>query len=212
MKSTIKKIMHGPRKRFYKRLQKKLKNPCPTIISNDCIGGMIYHNLNLKFMSPTINLYISKKDFFTFVNNLTDYLNAELKEETNKNKSYPIGTLEFNNQKISIKFMHYKTFEEAKNKWNERKKRVDFNNIFIILSIPSNLQSDDIKKFNLISFKNKMLITYENPTNNNNICVNSVFLKNYYSGKILSYKSKFSTKRYMDDIDYVKFLNNNTSQ
>ena len=32
-------------------------DPDASIISNDCLGGMISHDLGLKFMSPTINLY-----------------------------------------------------------------------------------------------------------------------------------------------------------
>ena len=158
-------------------------------------------------MSPTINLWINKEDFIIFVKNLKGFLSAELIELKSSEQSYPVGIIKYNNQSVTINFMHYKTFEEAKEKWDERKKRVNFNNIFIIQLIGENLTNEDIDKFNSIPFTNKLLITYENNTNNKNIITHPVFLKDYIPGKILRYKSRFSLKRYMDDIDYVSFLN-----
>lgn len=211
-KNFINKFINGimilPRKIYHKHLQKKITNTEPTIISSDCLGGMIYHTLNLKFMSPTINLFFSKNDFISFVNNLDGFLSADLQEHKQNQASYPIGILEFNKKQISIHFMHYKTFEDAKNKWNERKKRINLNNIFVLQLIDSGLTEEDIAKFNAIPYKNKLLITNENSTNNENTITLKVFSKNYYPGKLFSYKSRFSLKRYMDDIDYITFLNN----
>lgn len=33
------------------KLRSRIKNTAPTIISNNCIAGIIYHNLGLKFSS-----------------------------------------------------------------------------------------------------------------------------------------------------------------
>lgn len=41
-----------------------------TIISSNCISGMICHDLGLKFRSPTINLYFTCHNFVLFINNL----------------------------------------------------------------------------------------------------------------------------------------------
>ena len=35
----------------------KLFNQTPCIIASNCNGGIIYHDLGLKFLSPTINLF-----------------------------------------------------------------------------------------------------------------------------------------------------------
>jgi uncharacterized protein (DUF1919 family) len=35
----------------------RLTNKEVTIFSSNCIGGVIYHDLGLRFMSPTINLF-----------------------------------------------------------------------------------------------------------------------------------------------------------
>ena len=118
------------KKIVYIGYKKRLDNKNPTIISSDCAGGIISSNLGLKFNSPTINLYFSKGDFWEFVLNLNGYLSCELVEKKDADKSYPVGTLTLNDKTIVINFMHYKSFDEAKNKWNERKKRVDFSNIY----------------------------------------------------------------------------------
>ena len=39
-----------------------------TIISSNCIGGVIYSDLHRKFLSPTINLFFSAKDFLNGIN------------------------------------------------------------------------------------------------------------------------------------------------
>ena len=120
------------REAYYKRLRKRLKVTNPTIIANDCFGTFVYHNLGLEFCSPTINLTIAKNEFIVFVQYLREFLDSELREVADPSVPYPIGVLEYNGIRIQVNFVHYKTFEEAKNKWDERKKRVDYSNIYII--------------------------------------------------------------------------------
>ena len=79
------------------------------------MAGIIYHELGLKFNSPTINLYIKKEEFLNLVNHLKEYKNAKMIEIKEKDIDYPIGKLI--NKKygdITIYFMHYNSFEEAK--------------------------------------------------------------------------------------------------
>ncbi len=200
-------IVKKSREIRYKTLRLKLKNKTPTIISSDCIGGITAHNLGLRFNSPTVNLFFEKEDFFTFVENLQGFLNVDVIEIKDKKVNYPVGRIEYNEKKVDIFFMHYKSFEEAKRKWNERKKRVDFSNVYIIQNL-MNASEQDVKRFEALPYKNKMLITKENPTNSSYVVTHSVFLrKDYVTGQILHFKSKYSLKRYVDDIDFISFLN-----
>lgn len=210
-KNVISKIVDGYRSLYYLVLKKKLKNYTPTIIASDCFGTFVYHNLGLKFNSPTINLYFSKQDFVIFVNNLEGFLKSDIIEVFDDTKKFPVGEIQYNGKKVIVNFMHYDTFEEAKNKWNERKKRVDFSNIFVIQLIAEGLTEEDVVSFDKIKYKNKMLITYSNPVNSENVIVHNVFLRSDYKpGKILKYKTDYSMKKYMDDIDYIGFLNRTT--
>ncbi|MHA6261273.1 DUF1919 domain-containing protein [Sporosarcina sp. CAU 1771] len=125
----------------------------PTIISSNCIGGIIYNNLNHQFLSPTVNLFISSKDFIKFINNLKVYLNTELTFKETSSGGYPIGLL----NDITIHFNHYENFDEAKAKWEDRAKRVDYNNLYIMLH-DRNLDYEDIKGIG--SVKCKRLIVF----------------------------------------------------
>lgn len=189
--------------------KKRLKNKKPTIISSDCVGGIIYNNLGLEFKSPTINLHFSKDDFFEFVCDLKNYLSCELLEVIDSGKPYPVGKLTNGNKTILVNFTHYNSFNEAKEKWNNRKKRIDFSNIYIIQILPK-ASAEDINIFDSLPYENKMLITANNPTGSKNVVLHDIFLKHdYHSGEILEYKTKFSPKRFIDDVDYVSFLNSN---
>jgi len=77
-----KKINDSIRQRFIlPEMRKKLLNHDITIISNNCTGGFVYHDLGLRFNSPTINLsFASDKDFFSFAENLPYYLSCEVRE------------------------------------------------------------------------------------------------------------------------------------
>ena len=72
--------------------RKKIKNKEFTILSNTCIGGIIYNDLGQRFLSPTINLYITPKDFVEFLENLDDYLSSEI-EPVKSLLNYPIGKI-----------------------------------------------------------------------------------------------------------------------
>ena len=201
-------IVYFPRKIYYYKKRKNLYNSDFSIISSDCFGSFVYHNLNLKFNSPTINLFFSSSDFILFVNHLKEYLEADLTECLDHDKNYPVGELSYNDQKIKIYFMHYKTFREAKSKWETRKRRINFSNIYIIQTVVGEVTQEFLKKFESLPYKNKLLITKNNNFQSECIVTHPIFQKSdYRPGEILEYKSWFSCKRHMDDIGYVDFLN-----
>ncbi len=113
--------------RFF--LRKRLKNKNFTILAPTCIAGVMYHELGQKFLSPTINLWMYDKDFLKFVHNLKDYLSYDLRFVDGIDDT-PTAYL----NDILIHFNHYHSNEEAKQKWDERKQRVNYDNLFIIMA------------------------------------------------------------------------------
>lgn len=97
-----------------------------TIISQNCIGGVFYHDLEMPFLSPTINLYIRACDFSRFILNLREYLNMEL--EMHWLEKYPIGVL----GDIKIYFQHYNSCSEAKEAWKKRVARINWDKILVL--------------------------------------------------------------------------------
>lgn len=110
-------------------LRKRLKNKNFTILAPTCIAGVMYHELGQKFLSPTINLWMYDKDFLKFVHNLKDYLSYDLRFVDGIDDT-PTAYL----NDILIHFNHYHSNEEAKQKWDERKNRINYDNLFIIMA------------------------------------------------------------------------------
>lgn len=97
-----------------------------TFISQNCIGGVLYHDLGLPFLSPTINTFIPEPGFVKFTLNLHYYMEQEI--EMHWGEEYPIGLLD----DVEIHFMHYETCQEAKSAWIRRKARINWDKIFVI--------------------------------------------------------------------------------
>ena len=117
------------RSQLQKRIAKAVKDVNAegiSFISQNCIGGVLYHDLGLQFLSPTINAFIPEPGFVKLVLNLRHYMEQEL--IVRWGEEYPIGTLD----DVEIHFMHYDTCKEAKEAWDKRKARINWDKIFII--------------------------------------------------------------------------------
>ena len=169
----------------------------PSIISQNCIGGCMYHDLGMPFLSPTINCFMSFEDFVKFCEGLNFYLSCELNESKIRG-DYPIGIL----HDIIIHFMHYKSFEEARFKWESRKERIDFNNIRIIATDRDGCNLDLVNRFLKLPYK-KILFSH---TISNNPDI--VYIKGYENEKqvgTLIEKRKGGIRPY-DQFDWVDFI------
>ena len=135
-----------------KKNKKRLVNKTPSLICSNCTGGFIYHWLGLKFYSPFINLYLTDYDFVKALSNWDSFLNFDIVEDFGTNKSYPVG---ISYDGIRIHFMHYSSFAEAKLAWDRRKKRIDPQNMGVMLT---NWRGDEsvIRDFEKLPFKHKV--------------------------------------------------------
>ena len=109
----------------------RLKNKDVSLICSNCAGGIIYHWLGLRFNSPFINLYMTGEDYIKALENWQEFLNTEIVEEQSSGKSYPVGVGYLG---VKIHFLHYSTFDEAIEKWNRRKARVDPGNMALMFT------------------------------------------------------------------------------
>lgn len=111
------------------KMRNSVKNKDFTVIASFCGGGTLYHDLGMQFTSPTVNLAFDGKDFCSFCENLKQNLNREIIEYKTDKVPYPVGHI---GDDIEVRFVHYKTFEEANEKWKERVKRINYEKIFIM--------------------------------------------------------------------------------
>lgn len=147
-------------------------------------------------------MFFFADDYLRFVKNLRHYLNTDLhfitiSESKHKEKLYkqggksitcPIGVLD----DIEIIFLHYKTEQEARNKWMRRKERINWDNLYIKMSQMNDCTEDMLHDFDKIPCKNKF-----------------VFVKREYGIKAeVVYKGYENDSEIRNDINYFrKYIN-----
>ena len=188
----------------------RLKNHNFTIISNDCWGGGVYEDLHLPYTTPTVAVGFYGTCYLEFLENFNEVLNGdlffvteskypEINDRRIKNQNfYPIGLI----GTIELHFEHNKTKEEALEKWNRRKARINFDNIFIKYSDRNNCTLDLMKRFDKLPFKNKVLFSSKKIKGIKSV----VFLNHYKNQPFIGdiYSDRWA---YRKDFDVVKWLN-----
>ena len=163
MSHYLVKVKRYIRKIFSPFYRLRLKSKDFTIISNNCWGGIIYDKLGIQYQTPTIGCYFFSNDYIKFISNLKYYLNVDLKQINFEDSQYKnfidcnsiIGKLE----DIEIIFVHYTSFNEAYEKWNRRKKRINYRYILIKYSDQNNFEEKNFTGFVNLNYKNKFFIT-----------------------------------------------------
>lgn len=181
--------------------RKRLTNTDPTIIASNCNGGFIAHDLNLRFNSPFVNLFLTPKDFIRYLKNIEFYQQQNL-TFVQTEKAYPVAKL----ADITLYFMHYHSEQEAKQKWNERTKRMDLDNLFVMMTERDGCEYQDLMEFDALPFKNKVVFTHKNYPEIKSAVYIQGFENDGMIGDIFEYTS-LNGKRYYDQFDYVSWLN-----
>ena len=114
----------------YRRLQRSRLS----IVSMNCFGGFLSHTLGLPFRSPFVNMFLDEKNFLRLLQNFQalmekNLLLKETKWQTDLKFYYPVVTL----GDVVINMNHYRDFDEAVAKWNERKTRINRYNLFVTM-------------------------------------------------------------------------------
>ena len=190
--------------RLYKETKRrKLKNTTPTIISSNCNGEFWYYDMKLKFLSPTINLSFDMNDYVKMLENLQWYMEQQILPYEDNRFEFPTGKL----ADIEIRFNHYNTFDEAVAKWEERKKRIDWDNLFILGIDGDNCSYKTMQRFDQLPYKNKVIFTHIPYPEIESSYYIPGFENEEGVGVLLDFKKQFLVRRYLDDFDYVTFLN-----
>ena len=188
--------------------QKKLKNKEFTLISSNCNGCLICHDLNVRFNSPFVNLYLEPKHFIKYIKNMEYYNECEISFVNDVSVCYPIGMLD----DISLHFVHYESEKQARDKWNERVKRINLDNMFILMSERDGCTMDDLINFDNLTYKNKVVFTHLPYKNIKSSFYISGFEEDKCVGECFRFKSRFTGKKYYDDFNYVKWFNEGKNQ
>lgn len=185
---------------YEKIMRKRLKNKEFSILCSNCIGGVISHRLNQRFLSPTVNLWMHQKEFLKSVSNLPYYIDQEL-VFVESEYDYPVAVID----DVRIYFNHSKTKEEAANDWNRRKNRIQYNNLYIIMYERDGITTEDILKLQEIPCKNKIVLSeHSHPEIDYLVKIKPT---NRVNGKQYLDKDWLGFRTFEKQFDYVKWLN-----
>lgn len=129
------------------------KNPV-TIFSNNCWGTFTYDSLSLPFTSPFINLYLVRDHYLRFLHDPKGYMDEPVRYVCEAFSpmmahDYPVGAI----GDVEIHFLHYKTFEEAVEKWETRKQRINWDNLLVEMASP---REEEILEFAKLPYEKKI--------------------------------------------------------
>lgn len=196
------------RKKINHTMRERLLTDDVSIISANCIGGIISHDLGLQFRSPTVNLFIPAENFIRFCENLPYYMSIEtMKECTDpaitNNADYPVVYL----GDILLFLVHYSSVEDAQYKWNQRKKRINWNNIVIIATDRDGMTDALKDRFEKLPYR-KVMFTHL-PDEKHPSCFYMPGYEKEPCVGIVTDHDNWDGTRPIDRFDYVNFLNGN---
>lgn len=186
---------------------RKIKNKDITIISNNCWGGIFYRNNNLEYLSPTLGLFFIAEEYIKFIYNMKYYLEQDidfinLKQSKYKdyleklNYNSPIGKID----DVEIMFLHYKNEEEAKEKWNRRKKRINWDKIIYKFSDQNMCTYKHLKQFNDFQAEHKICFTTRKYENLDTIQIKEYEKNENVGDDIKHYKKYFNVYKYLNKL------------
>lgn len=205
MTNILKRIIVRSEYEIFKFMRRRrLTNTNPTIFANNCLGGVIYHDLGLQFMSPMINVALWPKEYLKFLRNPQHYLSCPLvkTDEWYENK-YPIARCD----DIRIMMGHAPSLDISMAAWEKRKNRVNLDNLYITMVDAFGCVYEDIVAFSQLPYPNKVIFTHKPYPEIPCACYVRGYEELGYIGTIAGPKPTFWRRRVLDDFDYVSFLN-----
>lgn len=197
-------INNWARKRINTKNQKALQNKDFSLIASNCNGSLILHDLGLRFNSPFVNLWIKPKHYIKMLANLKLYMSIDMDFVSEDVINYPVGKI----NDVIIYFQHYSTCEEALKKWNQRRKRINYDNLYVIFTERDGCTYEDLLAFDALPIKNKVVFTKQEYPEVKSAYYITGFENMNEVGFLFDYMPKKFGKKYYDQFDYVKWFNN----
>lgn len=139
-----------------------------SIIGDNCWGGFIYRHLRRPYLTPMAGLFLEAPCFLLLLEDLRACLShpprpaAETRYETLRKArggafpAYPIGIL---GDGIELHFLHYRTWEEALDKWNRRTARIRWDRLFVKFTDRGEPTAENARRFLSMPYERKLFFT-----------------------------------------------------
>ena len=199
-------IIRHIRQYRYAIQRRRLKNKDFSLLSNNCLGAIYLHDIKQPFRSPMVNAGMVPKEYLKFLSNLDYYLSLEIMmapEESNFKQQYGyVGD-------VHVWFEHFKYADEPREKWNIRRKRVNKDNLFVMMTEKDDCTYEDLVAFDKLPYKNKVVFTArEYPEIKSAFYLKGcVDIETGQLGYAYEYPHWYSLRRYMEQFDLIKWFN-----
>jgi uncharacterized protein (DUF1919 family) len=139
-----------------------------TVISSNCWGSRIYHELGLPYTTPFVGLFLYAPCYLRLLGSLDHYLRQDLvfkkmsryraANEAREAASnyYPIGVL---GGDVEVHFLHYETESEALEKWRTRLGRMHRTNLFVAFTDRDLCDDSHLLEFDQLGYSHKVVFT-----------------------------------------------------
>ena len=91
--------------------------------------------------------------------------------------------------------------------WIERSKRINLENIFILMTDRDGCTKEDLIEFDNLPYKNKVVFTHLPYDDINSAIYIKGFEEEKQVGMCFNFKNRYTGKKYYDDFDYVNWFN-----
>lgn len=187
-------------------MRKRLRVDALSVVSSDCTGGCLYHDLGLRFDSPFINMFLPAGDYVRVVGDLKGYLSETLVEASEIDGfSYPVARL----GDAVVHLVHYNTVSEARMKWEERVERFDYKQPLFIMNDRNGFTPDDGKQFACTVEDRGVIFVHSDIELGGriHICKVEGCADDAYVPIMTGYQHLLSVHRRYDCFDFVEWIN-----
>ena len=206
LKSAIKKIRKWHIKRTAPKRRKKIKDTSFSIISNNCWAGDVYRYFGISYQTPTVGMYFYADEYIKFLSNLPYYLSCPLEKMSFQESKYQEILLKKGQENkllarlddVEIVLLHFPDWAEAKEKWDRRVQRINFDNIIVKFSRQNLCSDEHFAAFCNLPFEKK--IFFDNKPSDNPI---AVYIPGYEKEEYL----KDDISSYRKHMDILSFIN-----
>lgn len=153
-----------------------------------------------QFLSPTINMWETQRDFIKLAVNPKYYMEQPL-VFIDTDEPTPVAQC----GDILLHFNHHKTAEEAERDWNRRKQRINYDNIYIIFYYRDGYSLDEIREIEKAKCKNIALLTDKELPLDYAVVIKPTEGK-AFSDSFLD-RDEFGLRTFEKQWNYVKWLN-----
>ena len=194
---------------FAKRRIRKVNDPQFTILSNNCWGAHVYRFFGVPYDSPTIGLYFFTDEYIKFLSDIKRYLGMKLDFiPSSESKYYDILKQRKETNKIigllgdvEIVFLHYKTEDEAREKWTRRSARIHWDHLIVKMTEQNKCSLEAMQAFDKLPFEHKIVFT----TKDYGLQSQVIFDDYLESDEV-----KNDTLHFRKYVDLIKLINNDS--